>query len=163
MGSDNQTVSYHQKMKITASLIALAAAQAPPESKTCPDCKDWHGAANTLVAAKPNLVKEWAQAVAKEQCQVIWDNDAVCHYFVEGGFVNWVDSWRERMDANSWCSAYAMCSKNDAYAPEPAAKTFSETISTSQSIIPNSSTIFSSRSEKTFATESTRSLDAFSQ
>ena len=26
-------------MKITASLIALAAAQAPPESKTCPDCK----------------------------------------------------------------------------------------------------------------------------
>ena len=73
------------------------------------------------MAAKPNLVKEWAQAVAKEQCQVIWDNDAVCHYFVEGGFVNWVDSWRERMDANSWCSAYAMCSKNDAYAPEPAA------------------------------------------
>ena len=72
--------------------------------------------------------------------------------------------------------------------PAPAAKTFSETISISQSIIPNSSTIFSSRlqtifsiliywklknhvssfhrnlrSEKTFATESTRSLDAFSQ
>ena len=27
------------KMKITATLVALAAAQAPPESKTCPDCQ----------------------------------------------------------------------------------------------------------------------------
>ena len=27
------------KMKIAATLVALAAAQAPPESKTCPDCQ----------------------------------------------------------------------------------------------------------------------------
>ena len=147
------------------------------------------------MAAKPNLVKEWAQAVAKEQCQVIWDNDAVCHYFVEGGFVNWVDSWRERMDANSWCSAYAMCSKNDAYAPELAAdsctscknffgnylniakhnpKQFHDIfIQVTKNIlsilfywkikVQVSSCHWNFRSEKTFVTKSTRSLDAFSQ
>lgn len=27
------------KMKIAATLVALATAQAPPESKTCPDCQ----------------------------------------------------------------------------------------------------------------------------
>ena len=131
-------------MKLAATLIAFVAAQAPPASKTCPDCQvsyqikfqhciysttsfsnyvieqilllkecfqDWHGAARTLVEAKPHLVQEWAIAAGKEQCQVIWEDDALCRYFVGGGFINWAESWLKRMDASSWCSAYTMCAK----------------------------------------------------
>ena len=97
-------------MKITATLVALAAAQAPPESKTCPDCQvqfqkindmnfrlkklqNWHTSAKAVVDANPNLVQEWAIAVGKEQCSVIWQDDALCRYFVGGGFINWAESW----------------------------------------------------------------------
>merc|ERR1712142_690191 len=115
MGIFRQSLEFKiTKMKLAATLIAFVAAQAPPASKTCPDCQDWHGAARTLVEAKPHLVQEWAIAAGKEQCQVIWEDDALCRYFVGGGFINWAESWLKRMDASSWCSAYTMCAKKPA-------------------------------------------------
>ena len=42
---------------------------------------------------------------------MIWEDDALCRYFVGGGFINWAESWLKRMDASSWCSAYTMCAK----------------------------------------------------
>merc|ERR1711973_749086 len=80
MGTKQQKIL---KMKIAATLVALAAAQAPPESKTCPDCQNWHTAANAVVDANPNLLQEWAIAVGKEQCSVIWQDDALCDILSE--------------------------------------------------------------------------------
>ena len=90
---------------------------------------------------------QWSEMVAKEQCSVIWQDDMVrililnienieiikiflvllnsyfyfqlCRYFVSGGFINWVNSWRERMGGRRWCEAYSMCSqKNRAFFTE---------------------------------------------
>ena len=55
--------------------------------------QNWHTAANAVVDANPHLVQEWAIAVGKEQCSVIWQDDALCRYFVGGGFINWAESW----------------------------------------------------------------------
>ena len=30
---------------------------------------------------------------------------------VGGGFINWANSWRERMGRSRWCDAYSMCPK----------------------------------------------------
>merc|ERR1712227_861690 len=83
MGSPQTKRNKILKMKIAATLVALATAQAPPESKTCPDCQNWHTAANAVVDANPHLVQEWAIAVGQEQCSVIWQDDALCRYLSE--------------------------------------------------------------------------------
>merc|ERR1712227_869950 len=101
MGSPQTKRNKILKMKIAATLVALATAQAPPESKTCPDCQNWHTAANAVVDANPHLVQEWAIAVGKEQCSVIWQDDALCRYFVGGGFINWAESSSDKISAKS--------------------------------------------------------------
>ena len=96
--------------------------------------QNWHAAANRLLDTDSTLMIQWSQMVAKEQCSVIWQDDMVkfllvilnlhfyfqlCRYFVSGGFINWVNSWRERMGGRRWCEAYSMCSqKNRAFFTE---------------------------------------------
>merc|ERR1712176_542243 len=102
------------KMKIFNFLLPFALAQnAPPESKTCPDCMAFDQAFLDEMQVNGNILNVWVNLLNGACAES--PNASLCSILMDEGFMNLISAVMN-MGPDEWCADITMCKAQTPFA-----------------------------------------------